>query len=202
MSGAWGWFGGGAAQRQKDSPKNAIVGLREQLELLQKREKHLQNQVDEQYEIARKNVSSNKAVAKKALEPNICNRICKHQRETLGAMERAAAAMKQIHGKLTPEKVDETMDNLREQNALGEEIVEAMNSVNNNQLDDADLEAELEELQQEQLDEQMLKLSSASVPHAIQDMPRAVKREPPSKAAVEDEEEDDELRQLQAEMAM
>ncbi|EFY90005.1 ESCRT-III component [Metarhizium acridum CQMa 102] len=110
--------------------------------------------------------------------------------------------MKQIHGKLTPEKVDETMDNLREQNALGEEIVEAMNSVNNNQLDDADLEAEFEELQQEQLDEQMLKLSSASVPHAIRDMPGAVKREPPSKAAVEDEEEDDGPRQLQAEMAM
>lgn len=30
-------------------------------------------------------------------------------RETLAAMEKAAEAMKQIHGKLTPEKVDETM---------------------------------------------------------------------------------------------
>jgi hypothetical protein len=30
-------------------------------------------------------------------------------RETLAAMERAGDAMKQIHGKLTPEKVDETM---------------------------------------------------------------------------------------------
>ena len=30
-------------------------------------------------------------------------------RETLAAMERAGEAMKQIHGKLTPEKVDETM---------------------------------------------------------------------------------------------
>ena len=30
-------------------------------------------------------------------------------RETLAAMERASEAMKQIHGKLTPEKVDETM---------------------------------------------------------------------------------------------
>lgn len=30
-------------------------------------------------------------------------------RETLMAMEKAGDAMKQIHGKLTPEKVDETM---------------------------------------------------------------------------------------------
>ena len=30
-------------------------------------------------------------------------------RETLAAMERAGQAMKHIHGKLTPEKVDETM---------------------------------------------------------------------------------------------
>lgn len=30
-------------------------------------------------------------------------------RETLAAMEKASQAMKQIHGKLTPEKVDATM---------------------------------------------------------------------------------------------
>ncbi len=30
-------------------------------------------------------------------------------RETLAAMEQAGKAMKMIHGKLTPEKVDETM---------------------------------------------------------------------------------------------
>lgn len=60
MSGVWGWFGGGSAQKAKDSPKNAILGLRAQLEMLQKRERHLQSQMDEQDAIARKNVSSNK----------------------------------------------------------------------------------------------------------------------------------------------
>jgi hypothetical protein len=60
MSGVWGWFGGQSAQKKKDSPKNAILGLRSQLEMLQKRERHLQNQMDEQDSIARKNVSSNK----------------------------------------------------------------------------------------------------------------------------------------------
>lgn len=60
MSGVWGWFGGQSSQKKKDSPKNAILGLRSQLEMLQKRERHLQNQMEEQDAIARKNVSSNK----------------------------------------------------------------------------------------------------------------------------------------------
>lgn len=62
MSG-WGWnnlFGGSAAAK-KDAPKNAILRLRSTLEMLSKREKHLQNQMDEQDAIARKNVAANKA---------------------------------------------------------------------------------------------------------------------------------------------
>lgn len=55
----WSWFGGGAAQR-KDTPKDAILGLRSHLDMLQKREKHLQNQIDEQQNIARKNANTNK----------------------------------------------------------------------------------------------------------------------------------------------
>jgi charged multivesicular body protein 4 len=60
MSG-WGlgWFGGG--QAKKEAPKKAILQLRGQLEMLNKREKHLQNQMDEQDALARKHVSSNKA---------------------------------------------------------------------------------------------------------------------------------------------
>jgi len=60
MSG-WGlgWFGGG--QNKKEAPKKAILQLRGQLEMLTKREKHLQNQMDEQDNLARKFVSSNKA---------------------------------------------------------------------------------------------------------------------------------------------
>lgn len=60
MSG-WGlgWFGGASAQKQKNNPKNAILGLRSQLDMLQKREKHLQNQMDEQDGLARKYVTTN-----------------------------------------------------------------------------------------------------------------------------------------------
>lgn len=54
------WFGGSAAQKRKDAPKNAILMLREQLDMLQKREKHLETQMDEQEAIAKKNVTTNK----------------------------------------------------------------------------------------------------------------------------------------------
>lgn len=54
------WFGGSAAQKRKDAPKNAILMLREQLDMLQKREKHLETQMDEQESIAKKNVTANK----------------------------------------------------------------------------------------------------------------------------------------------
>lgn len=61
MSGVWGWFGGqGSGKRKENTPKEAILGLRSQLTLLQKREGHLQHQIDEQDAIARKNVSTNK----------------------------------------------------------------------------------------------------------------------------------------------
>lgn len=57
----WGWFGGsGAAQRRKDAPKKAIIGLREQLDMLQKRERHLEAQIAEADATARKHIATNK----------------------------------------------------------------------------------------------------------------------------------------------
>jgi hypothetical protein len=58
----WGgsWFGGSSgAQQRKDAPKKAILDLRQQLDMLQKREKHLENQMVEQENIAKKNLQAN-----------------------------------------------------------------------------------------------------------------------------------------------
>jgi hypothetical protein len=56
------WFGGGwfGGQKSRDTPKKAILGLRSQLEMLSKREKHLETQIEDQDNLARKHVSSNK----------------------------------------------------------------------------------------------------------------------------------------------
>lgn len=220
---SWG-FGslwGGNAAKKKDSTKNAILGLRSTLEMLSKREKHLQNQMDEQDAIARKNVSSNKAIAKAALRRK---KAFEHQleqtsaqmmtvereigsiesaninKETLDAMKNASNAIKQIHGGLTVDQVDQTMEDLREQHAVGEEIAEALTQgAGPTGVDEDELDEELAELQQEQLDERMLKTGSVPVHDQIQRMPNA-----PTKNTVSAEEEDEEaeLRKLQAEMAM
>ncbi|KAK3378065.1 Snf7-domain-containing protein [Podospora didyma] len=248
MSGVWGWFGGAAAQKRKDSPKNAILDLRTQLEMLQKRELHLQRQIEEQDGIARKNVTTNKTAAKAALRRKKLNEHSLDQtlgqigtleqqinaiesaninRETLAAMERAAVAMKQIHGKLTPEKVDEAMANLSEQNELSNEIAEAMTSVNigAGAIDESDLDRELEELQQNELDEKMLQTGTIPQHDAVNRLPAVANgdRRPPrtplsnnpaiavlnpilavkgKATAVAEDDEEEELRKLQAEMAM
>ena len=62
MSG-WGFgnlWGGNAPAKRKDTTKNAIVGLRSTLDMLAKRERHLENLMAQQDEIARKNVTTNK----------------------------------------------------------------------------------------------------------------------------------------------
>lgn len=61
MSGwAYNWFAGRSGARRSDAPKKAILGLREQLEMLSKREKHLESQINDQDALARKHVSGNK----------------------------------------------------------------------------------------------------------------------------------------------
>jgi charged multivesicular body protein 4A/B len=92
-------------------------------------------------------------------------------------------------------------DELREQHALGEEIANAISSAPIGEpIDDADLEAELEGMEQEAIDERMLK--TGTVP--VADLPGVANGPIKGKSKVQPEEEDEEeeLRKLQAEMAM
>lgn len=83
---------------------------------------------------------------------------------TLDAMKQAGKAMKEIHGGMTIDQVDKTMDELREQQALGEEIATAITSAPlGDPIDDGELEEELEGLEQEVLDERMLKTGTVPV---------------------------------------
>jgi charged multivesicular body protein 4A/B len=143
-------------------------------------------------------------------------------KETLDAMKHAQQAMKKIHGNLTIDKVDQTMEELREQHAIGEEIAEALTQGNAaTGVDEDELDAEFEELQQAELDKQMLKGGQVPIDQ-IQRLPEvktgereylrqmtlhghgradrfAVKS---SAQRVEEDDEEEELRKLQAEMAM
>ncbi|KAI1939065.1 ESCRT-III subunit protein snf7 [Ophidiomyces ophidiicola] len=221
----WSWFGGASAQAKKDAPKNAILSLRQQLDMLQKREKYLETQMSDQDAIARKNVTTNKNAAKAALRRKKVHERSLEQttaqimqieqqiysieaaninQETLNAMKNAGTAMKQIHSGLTIEKVDETMDQLREQHALSEEIVNAItNAPIGEPLDETELEAELEGMEQEAIDERMLKTGTVPVGDRLDKLPTAANGELKGKSkATEEEDEEAELEKLRAEMAM
>lgn len=222
----WSWFGGAAAQKRKDAPKNAILMLREQLDMLQKRERHLENQMEEQENVAKKNVAANKTAAAKAalrrkkvheknleqttaqiaqLEQQIYSiEAANINQETLNAMKAAGSAMTQIHGSMTIDKVDETMDQLREQHQLSDEIAQAITSQPvGEQPDEDELDAELEGLEQEAMDERMLKTGTVPVADQINRLPAAANEEPKGKTKqAEEEDEEAELEKLRAEMAM
>ncbi|KAI4192157.1 MAG: hypothetical protein LQ346_004447 [Caloplaca aetnensis] len=222
----WGsWFGGNSAQRRKDAPKKAILDLRQQLDMLQKRERHLENQMANEDKKARDNVSSNKTAARAALKRKKQHEHSLEQtngqismleqqiysiesaninQETLAAMKNAGAAMKTIHGKMTMEDVDVTMEQLREQHELTQEIGNAITSMPITEpIDEDELESELNQMEQEKVDETILGGGPVPVGDSIGKMP-AVDAGPvrgPKKVVQEDDEEE-ELRKLQAEMAM
>ncbi|KAL4911581.1 hypothetical protein BDW74DRAFT_10377 [Aspergillus multicolor] len=220
----WSWFGGAAAQKRKEAPKNAILQLRSHLDMLQKREKHLENQMNEQEAIAKKNVTTNKNAAKAALrrkkvhEKNFEStqaqiaqleqqiytiEAANINHETLAAMKAAGAAMEKIHNGMTVEQVDETMDKLREQHAVTDEIAKAITETPfGEQVDDEDLEAELEGMEQEAMDERMLHTGTVPVADQLNRLPAPGTAEPAKAKQKEEEDEEAELEKLRAEMAM
>ncbi|KAI9834897.1 MAG: ESCRT-III subunit protein snf7 [Thelocarpon superellum] len=225
MSGLMGWITGNSAQKRKAAPKDAIVALRAHLEMLQKREVHLQHQMDEQQAIAKKNISTNKTAAKQALMRKKQHEHSLNQtsaqiatieqevysieaaninQETLKAMEKAGKAMSSIHGGLTIDQVDKTMDKLREQHALGEEIAAAITSSPIGEtVDQDDLEAELGQMEQEALDARMTDTGSVPVADGVHKLPNAAQGELRSNAATQEEDDEEaELAKLRAEMAI
>lgn len=139
--------------------------------------------------------------------------------ETLNAMKNAGSAMKQIHGNMTIDKVDQTMDELREQHALGEEIASAItNAPIGEMIDDADLEEELEGLEQEAMDERMLHTGPMPVTGDVNRLPSVSTGPRKSfhaaahsvdiadllivKPTTVEEDEEEELRKMQAEIAL
>ncbi|CAG8644029.1 31665_t:CDS:2, partial [Gigaspora margarita] len=207
-------------QKPKANAKDAIVRLRETLQMLEKRENHLQNKIDSELKIAKTNATSNKRAAlmalkrKKQYESQIekigGSRITIEAQvmaiesanvnlETIKAMESGAEAMKAIHGSMDINKVDDIMDSVRENMDLADEISNAISApMIGVDLDDDELTAELEELEQEVLDSQLLEVEPPPI------IAPSVPTTDPSRVRLTNQmldEEDDELEALKATMA-
>lgn len=221
MSGIWAWFGGGAAQKRKDSAaKNAIVTLRSTLEILRKRESHLLGLITEAENVARKNINTNKNVAREALKRKKRNEQALEQthgqiavleqqinaienanfnRETVLAAKLGNKTLKHMTSEFTREDIAKLQDEMEEQDALGEELQTMLKEIINlgGKVDDADLELELEGLQQEMVNKQMLDAGKVPESDVLQDLSIAADKLN-LETAVEDE--DEEIEKLRKEM--
>jgi len=202
-------------------PKESISKLRETLDMLEKREQFLQKKIDGQTAEAKKFMQQkNKRAAlmclkrKKTYETQIEKiagaRMTIEQQvmtleganvslEAMNAMKMGAASMKSIHQDINIDKVDDTMEEIREQMDIANEINEAISSpLGGETLDEDELLSELEELEQESLDEQLLQMNptpAVKMPSVPTKAPVAAA--PPKKQAVN---EDAELAALEASM--
>ncbi|KAH8916084.1 Snf7-domain-containing protein [Atractiella rhizophila] len=211
------WLGG--RKPAADETRNAIVQLRHHLLLLEKREDHLNNKIEEETKKAKANVSTNKRVAtaalrqKKLYEGELEKLAGRRQTleaqvasiesaninmETVKAMKQGADVLAKIHGNLDIDKVDRTMESIREQMDLQEEISNAISQPQfNDGIDEDELRKELEDLEQEKLDEQLV--GAGGVPQTLPGVPT---KNPTVKQTAQEEEEDAELKELQAALAM
>lgn len=171
----------------------------------------------EQDVIARKNVTTNKTVAraalkrKKVLEQNLITtqqhintleqqmnavETANLNLETVKVMKEASDAMKGMNKRIGINDIDETMEEIREGMQLNKEISEAISSVNTVDPNEEDeLEEMLADMEQKALDDKII--SAPSVPVTAHG--QAVQ---PVAARPQEEDEEEELRKLQAEMAM
>jgi len=212
----------GARKDPKLAARDAIVNLRQQLQMIDKKEEHLQKKIEEEIKKARANAVSNKTVATAALKRKKMyevelNRLgdsrlhletqvntleaANMNVETMAAMKKAADALKVIHGNLTMDKADATIAEAHAQRELALEIAELIAApLYQPDIDEDELTRELDELEQEALND---RLNLAD--HAPVHQPPNARRveEPPrtTKSAIEDDEAA-QLKALQAELAM
>ncbi|KAI0723111.1 Snf7-domain-containing protein [Earliella scabrosa] len=216
MAGFMSYFGG--RRDPKASSRDAIVTLRQQLQMIEKKEDYLQKKIDEEMKKAKANAVSNKAAAtaalrrKKVTEQELerlqntrfqlemqINTLesASFNAENMAAMKKASLALKDIHGKLSIDIVDKTMADIQEQTQLANEVSEAISSSTyaGVEFDDDELKQELAELEQEELDEKLM------ADHAPVHHPAGPSRVEDKRQAVEDDEEA-QLKELQAALAM
>ncbi|GAA5870745.1 hypothetical protein JCM16303_001573 [Sporobolomyces ruberrimus] len=212
--------GRGAAT--KDSTREAIVNLREHLLMLDKKEEYLGKKIDDELRKAKANATTNPRVAKQALRQkkvyeqeleSISGRkmtlttqvnaieSANMNKETLEAMKKGAEVLKGIHGKLNVDKVDATMDEVRNQLELTNEISQAISDPAGMgiDVDDQELADELAELEQDELNKRLAGAESAPVHSPVS---AAVPASKTPAQRIEEDEEEAELRELQAQLAM
>ncbi|XP_056241365.1 charged multivesicular body protein 4b [Seriola aureovittata] len=211
-------FGGGGKGGKAPTPQEAIQRLRETEEMLAKKQEFLEKKIDQELLTAKKNGTKNKRAAlqalkrKKRYEKQLAQidgtlSTIEFQREALENantntevlknMGYAAKAMKAAHENMDIDKVDDLMADITEQQEVAQEISDVISRPVGfgEDYDEDELMAELEELEQEELDKNLLEIEGTEdVP-----LPSVPSTSLPSRPAKKKEEEDeDDMADLEA----
>lgn len=206
---------GGKPNDKAPTPQEAIQKLRDIEETLTKKSDYLEKKIDEELKIAKQNAQKNKRAAMQALKRK--KRIEKQlqqldgtlstvefQREALEnastntevmtVMSVAARALKGVHKNMDVDKVHDLMDEVAEQHEVANEIGDAISRPVGigAEIDEDELNAELEELAQEDIDNQLLEIESKP------EMPEVPSHVPATASNKTKKEEKDEMAELAA----
>jgi len=210
------YFGG--RRDPKQTARDAIVDLRQHVQMIDKKEEYLQKKIEEDLKKAKANAVSNKAVASAALKRKKMNETelerlagtrmqlemqihtlesANLNAQTISTMKKASEALKAIHGPLTIQKVDDTMVSINEQRELAQEIADTISHPLGMPFEEDDIQQELEELEQETLNERL-----AEADHVPIHVPSGAQKTTIAPKAVMEDDEEAQLRELQASLAM
>ncbi|XP_075684250.1 charged multivesicular body protein 4c isoform X2 [Rhinoderma darwinii] len=169
------------------SPQEALFRLRETEVMLTKKQEYLEKKIELELATARKHGTKDKRAAlqalkrKKRLEQHLTQidgtlSTIEFQREALENshtntevlknMGYAAKAMKTVHKNMDLDKIDDLMQDINEQQSVAQEISDAISRPVSfgEDFDEDELLAELEELEQEDLNKHMANVTLPSVP--------------------------------------
>ncbi|VDM42811.1 unnamed protein product [Toxocara canis] len=182
---------------QEMTPHQSIQKLRETEEMLVKKQEYLEKKMETELQSARKHGMKNKRLAlhalkrKRQLEKQLQQidgilTTIEFQREALEnassnaqilqVMGSAAKALKTAHNGMNADQVHDLMEDIAEQQDEANEIAEAIsNPVGIGQdVDDDDLLKELDQLEQEEVDKQLLKIGpTPNTPSKLPDLPNS-----------------------------
>jgi len=208
-------FGGKNKDGTAPSPQEAMQNLQETVDMLTKKSDFLEKKIAAELATAKKHGTKNKRMAlaalkrKKRYEKQLQNidgtlstvefqlealQNAQSNKAVLDSMKTGAAALKKAHGNMNADDVHDLMDDIQDQQEVADEITTALSSgIGAQDIDEDDLMAELEELEQEELDEQLLDIPTVS------DLPQVPDTALPSQPAKSKskKEEEDELAELQ-----
>nr|XP_019966138.1 PREDICTED: charged multivesicular body protein 4b-like [Paralichthys olivaceus] len=210
-------FGGGGKSGKAPTTQDAIQRLRETEEMLAKKQDFLEKKIEQELVTAKKYGTKNKRGAlqalkrKKRYEKQLGQidgtlSTIEFQREALENantntevlknMGFAAKALQGAHQHMDIDKVEDLMSDITDQQELAQEISDAISRPVGfgEDFDEDELMAELEDLEQEELDKNLLEIQGAEdVP-----LPSVPSTSLPARPAKKKEEDEDDFSELEA----